>query len=247
MFGKRRTPFGSKPPGPGAPPRPPAPGAPEPGSSGFPRPPRDSDGKRRIFGEAVYAQHGEFLRMLGKDINDADNILPEPEDFDRMVQDSLKRQEERRCAIEADLLEKHGFNAIRPFFVLAEPVLNSQLGAWLIQVMNLLPYEDWNLVYLPTDQATARAMDLPLHPGMSIGPIDELMVERIGGFRDRFEDGRRKVDAAMQGGAPDQFEVMDKFLAFKDKMRTSIVDYVLSVKPKIVELIADVQSKGSNS
>jgi hypothetical protein len=164
-----------------------------------------------------------------------------------MVQESLQRQEVRRCAIEAELLEKHGCNAIRPFFVLAEPVLNSPLGQWLIQVMNLMPYEDWNLVYLPTDRATAQAMDLPLHPGMSIGPIDELMVERIGGFRDRYEDGRRKVDAIVRGGAPDQFEVMDKFLAFKDKMRTNIVDYVLSVKPKIVELIADVQSKSGSA
>lgn len=117
MFGKRRTPFGSKPP---------APGPAGPAPSGFPRPPRDSDGKRRIFGEAVYEQHGEFLRMLGKDINDPENILPEPEDFDRMVQESLQRQEERRCGIEAALLEKHGCNAIRPFFVLAEPVLNSR-------------------------------------------------------------------------------------------------------------------------
>ena len=243
MFGKRRTPFDSKPGAPGAANA----GAATPGPSGMPRPPRNSDGKRRIFGEAVYAQHGEFLRMLGKDINDPENILPEPEDFDRMVQESLKRQEERRCAIEADLLAKHGCNAIRPFFVLAEPVLNSPLGAWLIQVMNLMPYEDWNLVYLPTDQATAKAMELPLHPGMSIRPIDELMVERIGGFRDRFEDGRRKVDAVVHSGAPDQFEVMDKFLAFKDNMRTSIVDYVLSVKPKIVELIADVQSKAGKN
>lgn len=238
MFGKRRVPFGSKP----AAPRPV-----ESGSPGLPQPPRDSDGKRRIFGEAIYETHGDFLRKIGRDIDDPDNILPEPEDFDRMVQESLQRQEERRCAIEAALLEQHGCNAIRPFFVLAEPVLNSPLGQWLIQVMNLLPYEDWNLVYLPTDGATAAAMGLPLHPGVSIGPIDELMVERIGGFRDRFEDGRQKVNAIVLGDAPEQFEVMEKFLAYKDKMRTEIVDYVLSVKPMIVDLIADVQSKAKSA
>lgn len=113
--------------------------------------------------------------------------------------------------------------------------------------MNLLPYEDWNLVYLPTDRATAQAMDLPLHPGVSIRPIDQLMVERIGGFRDRYEDARQKVDGIVRGSAPDQFEVMDRFLTYKDKMRTDIVDYVLSVKPKIVELIADLQSKSGSA
>ena len=39
-------------------------------------------------------------------------------------------------------------------------------------------------------------------------------------------------------------EAMERFLAYKDKMRRDIVDYVLSVRPMIVELIADVQKKG---
>ena len=211
----------------------------------FPGVPRDSDGKRRVFGEAVYAKHGDFLRELGKDINDPENILPEPEDFDRKVKASLNRQEMRRQAIEADLLAKHGCNAIRPFFVLAEPVLNSSLGAWLIQLMDLMPYDDWNLVYLPTDQATASAMGLPLHPGISIGPIDELMVKRIGEFHARFQDGRAKVDA--MGHSSEQIDAMEKFLAYKDNMRTSIIDYVETVKPMIIELIADVQSKAGKT
>lgn len=235
MFGKRRTPFGSKPAAP-------QPAAPAP--SGMPRPPRDSDGKRRIFGEAIYATHGDFLRTMGRDINDPDNILPEEEDHQRKVQESLDRQEQRRQQIEADLLRDHGVNAIRPLFVLAEPVMNSKLGLWLMRVMDLQPYEEWNLVYLPTDAATAAAMKLPLHPGQSIGPIDELMVKRIGeDFYDKFEAGRAKVDAIMMQGGDGQFEVMDQFLAYKDGLRQRIVDYVLSVKPMIVALIADVQSK----
>lgn len=235
MFGKRRIPFGSKP----AAPQPAAPAPP-----GMPRPPRDSDGKRRIFGEAIYETHGDFLRMLGRDINDPSNILPEEEDHQRKVQESLDRQELRRQQIEADLLRDHGVNAIRPFFVLAEPVMNSKLGLWLMRVMDLQPYEEWNLVYLPTDPATAAAMKLPLHPGQSIGPIDELMVKRIGeDFYDKFEAGRAQVDAVMVQGGDGQFEAMDRFLAYKDGVRQRIVDYVLSVKPMIVALIADVQSK----
>lgn len=211
--------------------------------NGLPQPPRDSDGKRRIFGEEIYAKHGAFLKMLGRDINDPSNILPEEEDHQRKVQESLDRQEERRCKIEADLLAKHGCNAVRPFFVLAEPVMNSKLGLWLMRVMDLQPYEDWNLVYLPTDAPTAAAMGLPFHPGCSIGPIDELMVERVGGFLARYEDSRGKTDAVVMAGREDQFDVIERFLEYRDKMRRDIVDYVSSVKPMIVELIADVQSK----
>jgi len=211
----------------------------------FPGVPRDSDGKRRVFGEGVFATHGDFLREIGFDINDPKNILPEPEDFDRKVQASLNRQEIRRQAIEADLLAKHGCNAIRPFFVLAEPVMNSKLGAWLIQVMDLMPYDDWNLVYLPTDQATASVMGLPFHPGMSIGPIAELMVERIGDFYARYDEGRRKAEALMMSDG--QLEMMEKFLAYKDNLRRIITDYVEGLKPKIIALIADVQSKGNQA
>ena len=186
-------------------------------------------------------QHGDFLRMLGRDINDADNILPEPEDFDRMIQELLAEQDKRRCAIEADLLARHGVNAIRPFFILAEPVINSPIGAWLIRSMRLMPYEDWNLVYLPTDRATAAVMDLPLHPCQSIAPIDELMVERIGALHVKYNDAIGQVeqlrDLSNFGSA------MEQFLDYKDRLRREIIDYVLQVKPMIVELIADVQAK----
>ena len=232
LFGKKGGTEGSEPPGPAR-------------QGSFPGVPRDSDGKRRVFGEGVFDTHGDFLREIGFDINDPKNILPEPEDFDRKVKASLNRQEIRRQAIEADLLAKHGCNAIRPFFVLAEPVMNSPLGAWLIQVMDLMPYDDWNLVYLPTDPATASAMGLPFHPGVSIGPIDELMVKRIGEFHARFQDGRQKVDA--MGHSSEQIDAMEKFLAYKDQMRTSIIDYVETVKPMIIELIADVQSKAKKT
>jgi hypothetical protein len=237
MFGKRGL-FGKKG-GAGA-------EAPAPERQGsFPIVRRDSDGKKRVFGEETYEKHGDFLREIGFDINDPKNILPEPEDFDRKVQASLNRQEIRRQAIEADLLAKHGCNAIRPFFVLAEPVMNSKLDAWLIQVMDLMPYDDWNLVYLPTDQATAHAMGLPFHPGVSIKPIDELMVERIGDFYARYEEGRRKAEALM--GSDGDIEMMEKFLNYKDNLRRIITDYVESLKPKIIALIADVQSKAKNA
>ena len=137
----------------------------------------DSDGKRRVFGEAVFAgKHGRMLKSFGFDLNDPANIIPDDAEFDRRIKESLAKQDARRTQIEADLLRAHGHNAIRPFFVLAEPVFNSQLGQWLIRSMNLLPYDDWNLVYLPLDRATQAAMGgLPLHPQQSIGPIDELM------------------------------------------------------------------------
>ena len=173
------------------------------------------------------------------------NATPSGEIPARSVEDSLAQQEERRRLIEADLLQKHGTNAIRPFFVLSEPVYNSQLGVWLMRQMDLLPYDEWNLVYLPTDTPTAAAMQLPLHPGCSIKPIDDLMVERLGEIRGNFEEGISKTNALIERGDADQ--AMARFSAFREHMRQTIIQYVESLKPKIVELIADVQSKAQPS
>jgi hypothetical protein len=162
------------------------------------RPQVDSDGKRRVFGEAVLAgPHRKMMWRLGIGPDDEANIIPSDADFDRRIKGSLAKQDARRTQIEKELLRTHGHNAIRPFFILAEPVFNSELGQWLIRLMNLMPYDDWNIVYLPMDRETQAAMGgVPLHPRQSIGPIDQLMCEQIGSFYSSYK-GRQT-----QGGCP---------------------------------------------
>jgi hypothetical protein len=228
MFGKRKTPAQN--------------------SQAIPLPSIDSDGKRRVFGEAVFAgKHGAMLRALGLSANDEANIIPDDAEFDRRIKQSLARQDARRTEIEAELLRTHGHNAIRPFFILAEPVYNSQLGQWLIRVMKLLPYDDWNVVYLPMDRETQTAMGgLPLHPRQSIGPIDELMRNRIGGYFSQFQDAKRKVDSHIEEvGIQAATDVIGGFVTYVDNMPPRILDFVAEVRPMIIELIADVQSKGA--
>src|ERR1700759_3118074 len=110
MFGKRVTPAAAP-------------------SASRPVLPVDSDGKGRVFGESVYAgKHGDMLRALGIGLNHPANVIPDDAEFDRRVKESLAKQDARRTQIEAELLRKHGHNAIRPFFVLSEPVYNGALG-----------------------------------------------------------------------------------------------------------------------
>ena len=224
--------------------------APSQNSQPIPLPSIDSDGKRRVFSEAVFAgKHGDMLRSLGFSPNDEANIIPDAAEFDRRIKQSLARQDARRTEIEAELLRTHGHNAIRPFFILAEPVYNSQLGQWLIGVMKLLPYDDWNVVYLPLDRATQAAMGgLPLHPCQSIGPIDELMCQRIGEFHSQYWDAKQKVDQQVQkAGFTATSELIAQFVGYVDAMPSSILDYVATVRPMIVALIADVQKNSGNA
>jgi len=189
-----------------------------------------------------------MLRSLGLSPSDEANIIPDDAEFDRRIKQSLAQQDARRTEIEAELLRTHGHNAIRPFFILAEPVYNSQLGQWLIRLMKLLPYDDWNIVYLPLDRETQAAMGggLPLHPCQSIGPIDELMREQIGAYFSQYQDAKRKVDSHVEEvGIQAAMAVVERFVAYVDNMPPRILDHVARVRPMIIELIADVQSKGA--
>ncbi|WP_076860416.1 hypothetical protein [Bradyrhizobium mercantei] len=217
-----------------------------PGDSAFPLPPVDSDGKRRVFGEDVFAgRHGAMLQALGFSLNDAANIIPDQAEDERRIKQSLATQDARRTEIETEMLRAHGHNAIRPFFVLSGPVWNGELGQWLVKVMHLLPYDDWNIVYLPMDRATQAAMGgLPLHPQQSIDPIDELMCKQIGGFYSQFKEGKQKVDAHVREvGISAAHDMLDKFVTYVDQMPRQILDHIAIVRPKIIELIADVQSR----
>ena len=218
-------------------------------SQSIPEPSIDWDGKRRVFSEAVFeGKHGDMLYRLRFGPDDDANIIPDGAEFDRRVKQSLAQQDARRTKIEAELMRTHGHNAIRPFFILAEPVYNSELGQWLVLLMKLLPYDDWNVVYLPMDRETQAAMGggLPLHPRQSIGPIDELMCERIGGYFSQFQDAKRKVDAHIdEVGIQAAMDVIGKFVTYVDNMPARILAHVAEVRPMIIALIADVQSKGA--
>ena len=229
MFGKRKTPV-------------------QTGQS-IPEPAVDWDGKRRVFSEAVFeGKHGDMLRSLGFSPDDEANIIPDDTEFDRRIKQSLAQQDARRTKIETELMRTYGHNAIRPFFILAEPVYNSQLGQFLIRLMKLLPYDDWNVVYLPLDRETQAAMgrSLPLHPCQSIGPIDELMREQIGAYFSQWQDAKRKVDAHVEEvGIQAATDVIEKFVAYVHNMPPRILDHVARVRPMIIQLIAEVQSKGA--
>jgi hypothetical protein len=113
----------------------------------------------------------------------------------------------------------------------------------LIKLMNLMPYDDWNVVYLPMDRETQDAMGgLPLHPRQSIGPIDELMCEQIGAVYSQYKDAKRKVDLHVREvGLSAAQDALVHFVAYVETMPSRILDHVARVRPMIIELIADVQ------
>jgi hypothetical protein len=53
----------------------------------------------------------------------------------------------------------------RPFSLIPECCWDGRSGALLTERLRLSRHDDWNVVHLPADQATAEALNLPPHPG----------------------------------------------------------------------------------
>jgi hypothetical protein len=219
------------------------PARPAPAPAPMPRPVVEDDGKLRVIPKAVFeGPQGKFLKDIGFTPDDPHNIIPQAGDFDRMIKQSLARQEERRCRLEAELLEKYGHNSLRPYFICGEGVLNTQLGDWMIRSMQLMPYDEWNTIYLPTDAPTAAVMRLPQHPLASLTALDEVIHKNLAPVRDKVLVARATTMEAMEqaegGYDPD---LAARFLAYVDKEREGIVAYVERIKPLVIDLLADVQ------
>ncbi len=169
------------------------------------------------------------------------NIVETREDFDRLIAKSLLDQERRRQGIEAELLARHGCNNIRPFFLFSEGVYKTQAGDWLIRVMRLMPYEDWNITYLPMDAKTAAALQLPLHPQCSIGPVEELINSRMSALWNQFREALERSRAEFE--RTQDIEVLARFNAGVDRMRIGILAWAAEITPMVIALVADVQKK----
>ena len=210
------------------------------GSTLLPEPSVGADGKRRVFGEADYARHGAMFRALGIGIDDPSNVIPDKADFDRMIAKSLADQEIRRQGIEADLLARHGCNAIRPFFLFSEGVYKGQVGDWLIKLMRLLPYDDWNVTYLPMDARTEAALKLPLHPQCSIPAFEKPIVARLTAHMQSFHEAQQLSLRQFEKTA--NIEILAGFNAGVDRMRAGILEMAGQMTPLVIQMIANVRA-----
>jgi hypothetical protein len=72
------------------------------------------------------------------------------------------------------------------------------------------------------------------------------MREQIGAYFSQYQDAKRKVDSHVEEvGIQAAMAVVERFVAYVDNMPPRILDHVARIRPMIIELIADVQSKGA--
>jgi hypothetical protein len=129
----------------------------------------DPPPRQKVFPDDVWeGKTGDFLRLLGKSPDDEPDLVPDNHPVNERLARDRARHEEKLADINARIRERFPDAAMRPFSLLPDACWNGELGHLLMCRLELFPFDDWNMIFLPSDMKTAEALELPVHPGRDI-------------------------------------------------------------------------------
>ena len=203
------------------------------------RPTPDADGVTRVFSRELWddPKIGQFLREVGFAPDDARNILPTAEDYIALFAAAKKRLDERAEAFNREMTMRHGYCHALPFLVIDHTIWDGEHGAFLYAQMNLIGFDDWNVLMLAADQRTREVCDLAGHPGPAPA-ITQVMTERVVDWKRRYEVVLEAFGVTATGG---QGMTREQFETEQDDLRREIVDNVGWMKPRIISELLRVQ------
>jgi hypothetical protein len=134
--------------------------------------------------------------------DDASNFFTDDESVNALIAADRARQEAQLARLSAEAEERTAGGSMRMFFLIPASCWRGDMGDFFMKRLGFSPYGDWNVVFMAADDATARAMDVPIHPGAPIpGTID--LVEQF--VRESHERLELAQVAAERSGKPAAF------------------------------------------
>ena len=170
---------------------------------------------------------GDFLRMVGMSPDDASNLVPTWDSVNARIARDKTAHEARWATLNRDIAARTGGGAVRPFFLIPDVCWNDEkAGHFLLMTLELSPYEDWNVAFLPADRRTADALNLPMHPNAEIPWIISDSMTFMGNAMARFEQIYAEVGRTQQ------------FARFKDQ-KDDIKDKVRALAKHILVALGE--------
>jgi hypothetical protein len=109
-----------------------------------------------------------MLRQLGMSPDDPSNLVPDSNSVNSRLDRDRAKHEAKLEEINRSVAARVPGGQMRAFSLLPDPCWNGELGHLLMMRLELFPYDDWNMIFLPADAETAAALDLPLHPSGNV-------------------------------------------------------------------------------
>ena len=206
------------------------------------RPTPDADGVTRVIPKEIWddPKIGSMLRECGFTPDDPSNIRRTEEDFRALFAASKQRLDERTEAFNREMTARHGYCRAAPFLIIDHTIYDGVHGAFLCAQMDLIGFDEWNVLMLATDARTSTLCDIAGHPGQEPA-IAQGIGERMIEWRTRHDASLEAYGITAMGGQGRQGITREEYEADKDALRREIVDYVGWLKPRIIRELQRVQ------
>lgn len=144
-----------------------------------PRP--DADGVTRVFPKELWndPKIGDFLRSAGMNPDDPKNIARDGAYFIAKFKAAREALNERTAAYNARMRREFGHCNATPFLIIDQSIWDGVHGAFLYSNLDLVGYDDWNVLMMAADQTTVEVCGLAPHPGGKVVALVAAMEDAI--------------------------------------------------------------------
>jgi hypothetical protein len=204
----------------------------------------DADGVMRVFPKEIWddPKAGALLRECGFMPDDPRNIVRTAEDYGALFLAAGKRLKARVEAFNREMTARQGYCRAAPFFVIDRPIWDGEHGAFLYANMELVAFDDWNVLMLAGDVRTREVCGLAVHPG-DMPQVTQVVIQRVSAWKARFESALEAYGVTAVPGSVGQGGgiTREQFDAEKDAVRQDVLDQVAVMKPRIADELMRIQ------
>jgi hypothetical protein len=203
------------------------------------RPAQGADGATRVFHKQLWnhPQIGSLLRDAGFAPDDEGSIAPTADNRLAVFAAANKRLAERTETFNRDMTARYGHCHAVPFLVIDQKIWDGPHGAFLYGQMDLIGYDEWNVIMLAGDPQTTESCGLAGHPGF-LPAVTQVMTEHVIEWKARHNALLETFGITATGGrgiSHEQYEME------KDTLRREIVDKAGWMKPRIIDELVRAQ------
>ena len=180
---------------------------------------------------------GSMLRDAGFAPDDAGSIVPTADNRLAVFAAANKRLQERTETFNRDMTARHGYCNAVPFLVIDQKIWDGPHGSFLYAQMDLIGYDEWNVIMLGSDPQTTASCGLAGHPGF-LPALTQTMTEHVIEWKARHNALLETFGIVTSG---DRDIPHDEYEMEKDTLRREIIDKVGWMKPRIID---DLLSRG---
>ncbi|MGY4160734.1 hypothetical protein ACVINW_006576 [Bradyrhizobium sp. USDA 4461] len=174
---------------------------------------------------------GPMLRDAGFAPDDAGSIAPTADNRLAVFAAANKRLQERTEAFNRDMTARHGHCNAVPFLVIDQKIWDGPHGAFLYAQMDLIGYDEWNVIMLASDPQTTASCGLAGHPGF-LPAVTQTMIEHVIEWKARHNALLETFGIVASG---DRDIAHDEYEMEKDTLRREIIDKVGWMKRRIID------------